>query len=105
MTKNLSSTNKENEFKSLISELRFQLEDLDKRTNENQKELEQKYLNEMQIKDEEIFSKVRDGSIILDSLLIKYLKIQAKPNIKIIVKSVFIQTIIFGLFQNFEVLY
>ena len=105
MTKNLSSTNKENEFKSLISELRFQLEDLDKRTNENQKELEQKYFNEMQIKDEEIFSKVRDGSIILDSLLIKYLKIQAKPNIKIIVKSVFIQTIIFGLFQNFEVLY
>ena len=105
MTKNLNSTNKENEFKSLISELRFQLEDLDKRTNENQKELEQKYLNEMQIKDEEIFSKVRDGSIILDSLLIKYLKIQAKPNIKIIVKSVFIQTIIFGLFQNFEVLY
>ena len=64
MTKNLSSTNKENEFKSLISELRFQLEDLDKRTNENQKELEQKYLSEMQIKDEEIFSKVRDGSII-----------------------------------------
>ena len=105
MTKNLNSTNKENEFKSLISELRFQLEDLDKRTNENQKELEQKYLNEMQINDEEIFSKVRDGSIILDSLLIKYLKIQAKPNIKIIVKSVFIQTIIFGLFQNFEVLY
>ena len=105
MTKNLNSTNKENEFKSLISELRFQLEDLDKRTNENQKELEQKYLNEMQIKDEEIFSKVRDGSIILDSLLIKYLKIQATPNIKIIVKSVFSQTIIFGLFQNFEVLY
>ena len=98
MTKSLNSTNKENEFKSLISELRFQLEDLDKRTNENQKELEQKYLNEMQIKDEEIFSKVRDGSIILDSLLIKYLKIQATPNIKIIVKSVLMQTIIFGLF-------
>ena len=98
MTKNLSSTNKESEFKSLISELRFQLEDLDKRTNENQKELEQKYFNEMQIKDEEIFSKVRDGSIILDSLLIKYLKIQATPNIKIIVKSVLMQTIIFGLF-------
>ena len=72
MTKNLSSTNKENEFKSLISELRFQLEDLDKRTNENQKELEQKYLNEMQIKDEEIFSKVRDGSIILKGVQIKY---------------------------------
>ena len=72
MTKNLNSTNKENEFKSLISELRFQLEDLDKRTNENQKELEQKYLNEMQIKDEEIFSKVRDGSIILKGVQIKY---------------------------------
>ena len=72
MTKNLNSTNKENEFKSLISELRFQLEDLDKRTNENQKELEQKYLSEMQIKDEEIFSKVRDGSIILKCVQIKY---------------------------------
>ena len=72
MTKNLNSTNKENEFKSLISELRFQLEDLDKRTNENQKELEQKYLNEMQIKDEEIFSKVRDGSIILKGVQINY---------------------------------
>ena len=72
MTKNLNSTNKENEFKSLISELRFQLEDLDKRTNENQKELEQKYLSEMQIKDEEIFSKVRDGSIILKGVQIKY---------------------------------
>ena len=72
MTKNLNSTNKENEFKSLISELRFQLEDLDKRTNENQKELEQKYLSEMQIKDEEIFSKVRDGSIILKGVQINY---------------------------------
>ena len=72
MTKNLNSTNKENEFKSLISELRFQLEDLDKRTNENQKELEQKYLSEMQIKDEEIFSKVRDGSIILKCVQIKH---------------------------------
>ena len=51
---------KEQEFKDMISELKYQLEDLDKRSTQNRQQLVDQYVQELKTKDEELVIRNRE---------------------------------------------